>query len=281
MKDAGRVEVEVHDGVAVLTLHNPPANFLDHSMASRLKDALDGLPEGEARAIVVTGRGRAFSAGADPSGLQAMRTARQARLSAAAGQRILDRLERSTRVVVAAINGLCLGGGLELAMACHLRFCSDRARLGLPEITLGLIPGLGGTQRLPALVGTSRALSLVLTGDTVSAPSALAMGLVDEVFPAEHLVAAAMKFAHRVAQRPPEVVAAALATIRGGRGPRRAGMRGEAEAFGRLCARSRAERRITPLWPAPPAGDGGRAMTGAACRPQDAQDAQDTEEIET
>jgi enoyl-CoA hydratase len=250
MKGEGRVEVDVHDGVAVLTLHNPPANFLSRTMASNLKAAIDGLPGDEARAIVVTGSGRAFCAGADPADLQAIRTAREARLLAAAGQKMLDRVERSPRIVVAAINGLCLGGGLELAMACHLRFCSDRARLGLPEITLGLIPGLGGTQRLPALVGTSRALSLVLTGDTVAAEEARDIGLVDEVVPASQLTAAVIKFARRIAQRPPDAVAAALATIRGGGGgPRVAGMRAEAEAFGRLCARSRAGRNIKPLWP--------------------------------
>lgn len=249
MKAAGRVEVEVHDGVAVLTLHHPPANFLTRAMAIHLMEAIDDLPEDKAHAIVVTGRGRAFSTGADPSDLQAIRNAREARLLSVAGQKMLDRLEQSTRVVVAAINGVCLGGGLELAMACHLRFCSDRARLGLPEITLGLIPGLGGTQRLPALVGTSRALSLVLTGDTVAAEVARDIGLVDEVVPASDLMAAVIKFARRIAQRPPEAVAAALASIRGGRGPRRAGMREEAAAFGRLCARRRTGRNITRLWP--------------------------------
>lgn len=254
MKGGGRVETTVHDGVAVLALHNPPANFLSLDLASRLIEAIDALPD-EARVIVVTGSGRAFSAGADPSALQAIRTARAARLSSAAGQEMLNRLERSTRVVVAAINGLCLGGGLELAMACHFRFCSERARLGLPEITMGLIPGLGGTQRLPALVGTSRALSLVLTGDTVAAAEAKDIGLVDEVVPASELTAIVTKFARRIAQRPPAAVAAALATIRtSGRGTRAAGMRMEAEAFGRLCARSRAERRITPLWPPPAPG---------------------------
>jgi len=250
MKAAARVEVEVHDGVAILTLDHPPANFLSRAMAAHLMEALDGLPGDKARAIVVTGRGRAFSAGADPSDLQAIRTAREARLLSVAGQKMLDRLEQSTRIVVAAINGLCLGGGLELAMACHLRFCSDRARLGLPEITLGLIPGLGGTQRLPALVGTSRALSLVLTGDTVAAAEARNIGLVDEIVSAADLMAAVIKFARRIAQRPPEAVAAALATIRvGGRRPRGAGMRAEAEAFAHLCARSRAGRNIKPLWP--------------------------------
>ena len=248
-----RVEVAVHEGVAVLSLHHPPANFLSLALASRLMEALDALSDDQAHAIVVTGHGRAFSAGADPSALQALRTARAARRSAAAGQRMLDRLEQSTRIVIAAINGLCLGGGLELAMACHFRFCSDRARLGLPEVTLGLIPGLGGTQRLPALVGTSRALSLVLTGDTVAAEEARDIGLVDEIVAAPDLMAAVLKFARRIARRPPEVVAAALATIRSsGRGPRATGMRMEAEAFGRLCARSRAERRITPLWPPDP-----------------------------
>jgi enoyl-CoA hydratase len=250
MKGPGRVEVDIHDGVAVLTLHQPPANFLSRAMAARLMEAIDGLPENEARAVVLTGTGRAFSAGADPADLRAIRTARDARLLSAAGQKMLDRLEQSTRIVIAAINGLCLGGGLELAMACHLRFCSDRARLGLPEITLGLIPGLGGTQRLPALVGTSRALSLVLTGDTVAAAEARSIGLVDEVVPASDLMTAVIKFARRIAQRPPEAVAAALAAIRGGGGgPRRAGMREEAAAFGRLCSRSRAGRNIKPLWP--------------------------------
>ena len=254
MKGGGRVDVDVHEGVAVLALHDPPANFLSLATASRLVEAIDALPR-DARVIVVTGSGRVFSAGADPSALQAIRTAREARLSSAAGQELLNRLERSTRVVVAAINGLCLGGGLELAMACHFRFCSERARLGLPEITLGLIPGLGGTQRLPALVGASRALSLILTGDTVAAAKAKEIGLVDEVVPASELMGAVAKFARRIVQRPSAAVAAALATIRSsGRATRAAGMRMEAEAFGRLCARSRAERRIAPLWPPPAPG---------------------------
>lgn len=261
-----RVEVAVHDGVAVLTLHNPPANFLSRAMAGELKMAIDGLQGNGARAIVVTGSGRTFSAGADPSDLLAIRTAREARLVAAAGQKLLDRLEQSKRVVVAAINGLCLGGGLELAMACHFRFCSDRARLGLPEITLGLIPGLGGTQRLPTLVGRSRALSLVLTGDTIGSAEAREIGLVDEIVAAPDLMAEVMRFARRIARRPPEVVAAVLATMRSV--PRGTGMRVEAEAFGRLCARSRAKQRIGPLWPRQDAGARGRAMTRAAYRPQ-------------
>jgi enoyl-CoA hydratase/carnithine racemase len=269
VKEGGRVGVEVHDGVAVLTLRNPPANFLSRAVAADLNDAIEGVRKSGARAVVVTGSGRTFSAGADPSDLQALRTARAARLSAAAGQRMLNRLEQSTSIVVAAINGLCLGGGLELAMACHLRFCSDRARLGLPEITLGLIPGLGGTQRLPALVGTSRALSLVLTGDTVAADQAKQIGLVDEVVAAADLMAEVMKFARRIAQRPPPAVAAALATLRIGGGATRAnGLRVEADAFGRLCARSRAEERLRPLWPPGVQGDRGGDMTRAAPRPQ-------------
>lgn len=272
MSDTARVGVEVRDGVAVLTLCHPPANFLSRAMAAELSDVIDGLQAADVRAIVVTGSGRSFSAGADPADLRSIRTAREARRAAETGQKMLDRLERSSRVVVAAINGLCLGGGLELAMACHLRYCSDRARLGLPEITLGLIPGLGGTQRLPALVGASRALSLVLTGDTVAAAEARQIGLVDEVVPAADLMPEVMKLARRIAQRSPEAVAAALATLRIGARAPRGGMQAEAEAFGRLCARSRADERIQPLWP-PDAGHRDGDMTRPVRRPQTVEEA--------
>jgi enoyl-CoA hydratase/carnithine racemase len=138
--------------------------------------------------------------------------------------------------VIAAINGLCMGGGLELALACHLRFASDRARLGVPEVQLGVIPGLGGTQRLPRLVGLARALDLVLTGDTIKAERAYEIGLVDRLVSRKEVLDEARAYARRLAERDPSVVAAVLRTLRDGtRLPMEAGLELEAETFGRLA----------------------------------------------
>jgi len=157
-------------------------------------------------------------------------------------------VERLRKPVIAAINGLCLGGGLELALACHLRFCSDKARLGLPEVTLGLIPGMGGTQRLPRLVGISKALDLILTGDTIKAEVARDVGLVDRVVAADQVVSEAVKFAQRLATRGTEVIAAAVeSVVQGTRLSLEQGLTLEAEAFGRLCEGSERAKRMKHL----------------------------------
>ena len=231
------LRAEVLDAVGVVTLCQPPGNSLTLGVARELAAIIEGFSGDEVRAIVLTGQGRVFSVGVAPENLDEIRSAHAGRQVAAEGQEMLGRLERSSTPVIAAINGLCLGGGLELAMACHLRFCSDRARLGLPELSLGLIPGLGGTQRLPRIVGVSRALRLILTGDTIAAAEAREIGLVDQVVSRDELMTVVMRFARRLATRSREAVAAALeTTVRGAALELAEGLAIEADAFGRLCA---------------------------------------------
>ena len=170
------------DELALVTLDRPQAlNALSFALLRDLDAALDEVATGDARALLVTGAGeRAFCAGADITELQG-RTAAAVREGAHAGQRIFARLARLPIPSIALVNGYAFGGGLELALACDFRLAARNARLGLPEIKLGLIPGYGGTQRLPRLVGEARALEMILTGRTVMAEEAERIGLVNRL----------------------------------------------------------------------------------------------------
>jgi enoyl-CoA hydratase len=191
--------------VAVLTFNRPKVlNALNAATLGDLDAALDGLgADGEVRAIILTGAGeKAFVAGADINEL-AVLTPAQGKEHARHGQRIFDRIEQLGKPVIAAINGFALGGGCELALACTLRIAADTARLGQPEINLGIIPGYGGSQRLPRLVGKGRALEILLSGDMIPAARAYDMGLVNQVVPAAELMPAARKLAHALAAKAP------------------------------------------------------------------------------
>jgi len=154
-------------------------------------------------AVVVTGSGpKAFAAGADIEELHRQDTY-SGRLFAERGQRVLNAIERLGKPVIAAVNGFALGGGCELAMACHIRFASENARFGQPEINLGIIPGYGGTQRLSRLVGPAKAMELVLSGDMVGADEALRLGLVNRVYPQDTLLASTQAFAAWLATKAP------------------------------------------------------------------------------
>ncbi len=196
---ARNFRVEVADGIATVLLDEPgePVNTLSPEVGEEFDRILTGLGKEPAVKAVVFGSGKrdAFIAGAKIEMVQAVRSAADAEKLAREGQAGFDRLERFPKPVVAAIHGACLGGGLEWAMACHYRICSDdpRTQLGQPEVQLGLIPGAGGTQRLPRLVGIATALDLILTGRSLRAKKALAIGLVDEVVPAPLLLQAARK----------------------------------------------------------------------------------------
>jgi enoyl-CoA hydratase/carnithine racemase len=149
---------------------------------------------------------------------------------------LLNRIERSEKPILAAINGTCVGGGLELALACHIRVAAAGALLGLPEIKLGLVPGFGGTQRLPRIVGVSKAVEMILTGESLPAEEALRIGLVSRVVPPHEVMAQAEALAAKVTARGKSAVEAALHAIRGGLDiPLSEGLSREAELFGRLC----------------------------------------------
>jgi enoyl-CoA hydratase/carnithine racemase len=173
----------------------------------------------EVKAIVITGGGtNAFVAGADIPEIQSLLDKPEDEYAAAQkflelGQGINLKIERANKPVIAAINGFCLGGGLELAMACHMRICSDRARLGQPEINLGIIPGFGGTQRLSRLVGRGKAIELILTGDMITAQEAYRLNLVNKVVPAGAVLKEARGLARKIVSKSKFPIAAALLAI--------------------------------------------------------------------
>jgi enoyl-CoA hydratase len=210
--------VQREPGVAVLTVQRPQRlNALDASTLDEIRQALlDFQQDASIRCVIITGAGdKAFVAGADVTEI-ARDTPESARQRAKAGQRVFDLIERLGKPVIAAINGLALGGGCELAMACTLRLAADTAKLGQPEINLGLIPGFAGTQRLPRLVGKTRAMELILTGTPISATDALAMGLVNRVVPAADLITAARALAQELAVKPPIALRYAMDAINSG-----------------------------------------------------------------
>ena len=202
------VKVE-HDGrIAIITLDHPPVNALSAQLLEELEEAYDELDRSdETRAIVIRGEGeKAFVAGADITEFPAMREAIEeaAESGSARGiQKLAARMDVGRTPVVAAIHGYCLGGGLELAMACDIRVAAEDAQLGQPEIKLGLIPGGGGTQRLPRLVGHGRALYLNLTGDPISGTQAYDWGLVEKAVPRDGLMEAALELARTLSERSP------------------------------------------------------------------------------
>jgi enoyl-CoA hydratase len=225
------VLVELDGHVATVTINRPAVlNALDREAFESLDAAFDRFATDEAiRVVVVTGAGdRAFSAGADIRALHGLGDAGALDFMEF-GQRVFDALAHSPKPTIAAINGYALGGGLELAMACDVRIAADSARLGQPEITLGSIPGWGGTQRLPLLVGLGRARELILTGRLIDAAEAERIGLVNRIVPRGEILAAAREMADRMASLPPIALALAKDAIRVREGDIAAGLVRERE----------------------------------------------------
>ena len=233
------IHLETIDRIAWLTLQRPEKlNALNNQVLQELEQAFAALEFDEAvGAVVVTGAGeKAFVAGADIAELASLDTA-SARRQALAGQAVYDRIEAFPKPVIAAVNGFALGGGCELALACHIRVASENARFGLPEVSLGIIPGYGGTQRLPRLVGKGVALDMILSGEMVGAADALRMGLVSRVFPLADLKAGVEKLARTILSRGPLALRSALDAVHQGlEMPQEKGMRFEATLFGLLAA---------------------------------------------
>jgi enoyl-CoA hydratase len=210
------VLVETRDGVTTVTVNRPDKlNALNAQTVGELTHAFENLPEGT-RVVILTGSGeKAFVAGADIAELAQM-TATSAKEVSARGQRMCDAIEKSPVPVIAAVNGYALGGGLEVALAANIRLASEKAKLGLPEVTLGLIPGYGGSQRLPRLVGHGRANELILTGQMVDAEEAFRIGLVNRVYPPDELMGAALELAGKIAKNGPVAVRYALEAVNRG-----------------------------------------------------------------
>ncbi|MGH9228212.1 MAG: enoyl-CoA hydratase/isomerase family protein [Acidimicrobiales bacterium] len=233
--DTPLVNVERRDdGVTVVTLDNPKVNALSRELLRQLAAVAEDLTGNPPGAVVVTGGDRIFAAGAD---IAEFGGPDEARAMGGGFRRALDAVAAIPRCVIAAISGFALGGGCELALACDLRIASERAKLGQPEILLGIIPGGGGTQRLARLVGPAKAKELVLTGRQVGADEALRIGLVDEVVAADELDARALGLAAELAGG--AVVAQGLAKRaidRGLEGPLDAGLALEQDSFAEVFA---------------------------------------------
>lgn len=184
--------------MAVLTIDSPPVNQMSPQLSSDLAQALtEGLSYPDVKALILTGTGKNFVAGANITELQSLKNRREAFRLAQTASSLFNMIETGSKPVIAAINGNCLGGGLELAMACHYRVAAKAASLGLPEVQIGVIPGAGGIQRLPRLIGLPYALELITTGRSLPAEKALSMGLVDESVDSDELMEAALKAAQR------------------------------------------------------------------------------------
>ena len=234
--DTLRTETDA-DGVLTITLDRPDAlNALSQRLVGELPKALRQARAPEVRGVVITGAGeKAFAAGADISEFAGMEPL-DAHRFAARGQAVLNQIEQFPKPVVAAVNGFALGGGCELAMACHLRVASDTAQFGQPEVQLGLIAGFGGTQRLPRLVGRGIATEMLLTGDRISAERAHQIGLVSRVVPTDDLIETARQFVLTIAAKAPVAVAMTLQALRASELPLPQGLAQEAALFAQCVA---------------------------------------------
>jgi len=228
---------KIEEDVAVVTLDHPPVNALTPELLAELNSTFDSLAKDEAvKAVVLTGTGRFFVAGADIRVLASIPSSVEGEAMARRGQMILNKIETFEKPVIAAINGACLGGGLELAMCCHIRLAAEGARLGQPEINLGIMPGFGGTQRLPRLIGRSKALELILIGEPISAREAMNLGLVSQVVPVDDLLRQAQGLARTMAAKSQVALRASLRAIHQGSALNLSdGLDLEARLFGTLC----------------------------------------------
>jgi enoyl-CoA hydratase len=206
--------VDVRDRIATITINRPDKlNALNDATISEIGTALDALlADAAVGGIVLTGAGRAFVAGAD-IGVLAQQGPVEARERARHGQGVFRRIEMASKPVIAAVNGFALGGGCELAMACHVRIASETAKFGQPEVKLGITPGFGGTQRLARLVGRGRALQLLLTGEQIGAAEALRIGLVNAVVPAADLPGAATAMMTQILANAPLAIALCIEAV--------------------------------------------------------------------
>ena len=228
----------VEDSVALVTVNRPEKyNALNRAVIGDLEQCVGEIERDAAvRVVILTGAGeKAFVAGADISELAVLGPL-EAKEHAARGQRLFTRIENLSKPVIAAINGFALGGGLELAMACSIRIASENAKIGQPEVKLGIVTGYGGTQRLPRLVGKGAALGMLLTGDPISAQEAYRIGLVEQVVPQAELLATVRQWASRMVANAPASVALTLAAVNAGlEMPLDEAMAFEASQFGLSC----------------------------------------------
>lgn len=225
---------KVEDGVAIVTINRPPANALAQNLIRELDELLTEVEQNnDARVILLHGEGRFFSAGADIKEFTELTSKDQYARLAENGQTVFERLETFPKPVIAAIHGAALGGGLELAMSCHIRYVAEDAKLGLPELNLGIMPGFGGTQRLPRYVGVAKAAEMMFTGEPISGREAVEWGLANKAFPQEELLPNALQLAKKIAQKSPISLKAVINALQYSKSASfHDGIQAEAELFG-------------------------------------------------
>lgn len=231
-------QVKNEGRVTVLTLNSPPANALSSSILRELSSVLDQIEKDDnTKAVVLHGEGKFFSAGADIKEFTAIENDEDFSELSLYGQRLFNRIESFKKPIIAAIHGAALGGGLELAMACHIRFAAEGAKLGLPELQLGLIPGFAGTQRLPQYVGVPKASEMLLTSEPIPAEEACSFGLVNRVVSEETLLQESLKLAQKAAEKSAVSVSTALELLQIAKyGSFEHGAAREANSFGKVFA---------------------------------------------
>ncbi|MDQ7817118.1 MAG: enoyl-CoA hydratase-related protein [Melioribacteraceae bacterium] len=229
---------EVKNRIAFVTINRPDKlNALNHDTLTELKSCFELIRnDNEINIVIITGAGeKAFVAGADISELNKLNEA-DGKAFSEFGQEIFNQIENLNKPVIAAVNGFALGGGCELAMACHIRLASEKAKFGQPEVNLGIIPGYGGTQRLARLVNTGRAAELVLTGDIIDANEAYRIGLCNKVYAPEELMRKAVELAEKISSKGQIAVELSLkAIVSTNELPESDGLKYEADLFGKCC----------------------------------------------
>jgi enoyl-CoA hydratase len=213
------LSAEISEKIAVVVINNPPWNSLSGELLMSLDSCIRELNQDKSvKVITITGEGRLFATGADIAEMGRCKTAEQAKEMSQLGQKVFLNIENGPKPVIAAINGFCLGGGLELALSCHIRIASENSVFGMPEIYLGMIPAFGGSYRLPRIIGTSRAMQMILTGDKIKSDEALAIGLVNIIFPKEALKEEVKKIAGKMTAKSSASMRLALRSVFSGLG---------------------------------------------------------------
>lgn len=233
--------IAIENKIALVTLNRPTKlNALNKDTLAELHAAFSDLEKDDTvQVIILTGSGeKAFVAGADIAEFANFSAQEGTQLAAEGHQKVFDHIENLKKPVIAAVNGFALGGGLELAMACHFRVASDNAKMGLPEVTLGLIPGYGGTQRLPQLVGKGRAMEMILTATMISAAEAKEYGLVNHVVPQSELIEFCQGLAQKICKNAPVAISEAIQAVNANFDKSKNGFETEISAFGRLFSTS-------------------------------------------
>lgn len=233
--------------IATIKINRPPANALSAGLIQELGKVLDEIePNEDIRVVLIHGEGRFFSAGADIKEFTAVESSDDFSKLGVNGQNLFDRMENFPKPIIAAIHGAALGGGLELAMACHFRLVTESAKLGLPELQLGIIPGFAGTQRLPRYVGVARAAEMMFTSDPITGTEAVQYGLANHAYPEEELFDKAYKMAQKIAKKSPLAIKATIELLNFTKTKEfYSGVKREAELFGEVFVTEDAKEGIS------------------------------------